>query len=220
MVREINFELSWRNQDKVDKFIKRHPKHIGIDEVGRGALAGPILVAGIGLKSVFTHFLLTDSKLLSKRERYEAQSIIKTKLAYEKYMEVSPNEINERKLNINVLIKDAIMKILDDAFEAGITGALIDWIEINHDKIETLSLSKMEIMSSATASASIMAKIKRDQLMIKYEKIYPGYGFVKNSGYGSPAHIKAIKTQGLTDIHRKFYCQKALASSQNSKKGK
>ena len=215
MIRASNVEIDWQSYEKVNHFMKKHPRNIGIDEVGRGAIAGPILVAGIGLKTPLSHFLLTDSKLLDNKERYSAITIIEKNLAYIKIIEIPTQLINERKMNLNQLILQSILKILDDAADAGITGALIDYIPVQHPRVETLSLKWMELLSTPTAAASIVAKIKRDKLMKKYGEIYKNYEFARNSGYATAKHIKFLKKHGISDIHRKHFAEKILKKGNN-----
>lgn len=174
----------------------------GIDEAGRGPLAGPVAAAAVVLPKDCEILYLNDSKKLSPKRR---------DALYE--------EIMEKAEAVGVGLTDAArideINILQATYEAmraavGQLGMvpevlLNDAVTIPGLSMEQVSIVKGDARSVSIAAASILAKVTRDRLMVQYEEILPGYGFAKHKGYGSQGHIEALKRLGTSPIHRKTF---------------
>ncbi len=173
----------------------------GIDEAGRGPLAGPIVVASVIMPLDNIIDGINDSKKVAEKKRELLyQKIIDTALAYD--IEVIDektideiNILNATKMGMQNCIKN--LKVKPDL-------VLIDAVEIKSD-VETLSIIKGDAKSYSIAAASILAKVYRDNLMREYDKEFPMYGFAKHKGYGTKMHIDAIKQYGICKIHRRSF---------------
>lgn len=178
----------------------------GIDEVGRGPLAGPVVTAAVIMPKESCIIGINDSKKLSKKQREElAEKIKKEALSYS-YGSVSSNHIDE--INILNATKKAMISAIA-RLNPKPDLLLIDAVKLNTE-IEELSIIKGDEQSYSIGAASILAKVKRDKYMEKMDLIYPEYDFKNNVGYGTKNHLKAIKKFGLTPIHRKTFCSKFL----------
>ena len=174
----------------------------GIDEVGRGPLAGPVVAGAVILPKDCNILYLNDSKQLSEKKREELYEVIMQEAVSVGIGYASQERIDQ----INILqatyeaMRDAISKlsVLPDIL-------LNDAVTIPQVNIKQIPIIKGDAKSISIAAASIVAKVTRDRLMVKYDGIYPEYGFASNKGYGSPMHIEAIKKYGLTPIHRKSF---------------
>ena len=179
----------------------------GIDEVGRGPLAGPVYAAAVILPKDCDILYLNDSKKLSAAKREELYEEIMAKAVSVGIGWRSPERIDE----INILqatyesMRDAVSK-LSPAPDV----LLNDAVTIPGLSFKQVPIIKGDAKSVSIAAASIVAKVTRDRLMDEYDKQYPGYGFASNKGYGSAAHIEAIKTLGPTPIHRKSFIKNFL----------
>ena len=180
---------------------------IGADEVGRGSFAGPICAAAVKIN--YSHLaLLTnvkDSKKLSAKKREEIFSMVK-----ENNIEYSFNESSNRFID-QFGIKNANEKVLTDSISDIYTGNEI--VYVDHFKIndfKSISVVRGEDNCRAIALASIIAKVLRDNLMIKFSEKYPEYSFEKNKGYGTKDHREAISKYGLSNIHRKSFSLKPI----------
>jgi len=180
---------------------------IGADEVGRGSFAGPICAAAVKIN--YSHLaLLTnvkDSKKLSAKKREEIFSMVE-----ENNIEYSFNESSNRFID-QFGIKNANEKVLTDSISDIYTGNEI--VYVDHFKIndfKSISVVRGEDNCRAIALASIIAKVLRDNLMIKFSEKYPEYSFEKNKGYGTKDHRKAISKYGLSNIHRKSFSLKPI----------
>ena len=177
----------------------------GVDEAGRGPLCGPVVAAAVILKKDDKIEGVNDSKKLSEKKREKLyDEIIKKAIAVG--VGVSDVEVIE---DINILnaTKKAMCKAISN-LEIKPEYALIDGnqgidIDIAYDTVV-----KGDLKSESIAAASIIAKVTRDRLLREYDKQYPEYGFAKHKGYGTKAHIEAIKKYGLTPIHRPSFCSK------------
>ena len=171
----------------------------GIDEVGRGPLAGPVVAGAVILPKDCEILYLNDSKKLSEKRREELYDEIMEKAVAAAVGMASPARIDE----INILqatyeaMREAISKL---AVEPGIL--LNDAVTIPGVTIDQVPIIKGDAKSVSIAAASIIAKVTRDRLMVQYDDVLPGYGFASNKGYGSAEHITALKTLGATPIHR------------------
>ena len=180
---------------------------IGADEVGRGSFAGPICAAAVKIN--YSHLaLLTnvkDSKKLSAKKREEIFSMVE-----ENNIEYSFNESSNIFID-QFGIKNANEKVLTESISDIYTGNEI--VYVDHFKIndfKSISVVRGEDNCRAIALASIVAKVLRDNLMIKFSESYPEYSFEKNKGYGTRDHREAIAKYGLFNIHRKSFSLKPI----------
>ena len=180
---------------------------IGADEVGRGSFAGPICAAAVKIN--YSHLaLLTnvkDSKKLSAKKREEIFSMVE-----ENNIEYSFNESSNTFID-QFGIKNANEKVLTDSISDIYTGNEI--VYVDHFKIndfKSISVVRGEDNCRAIALASIVAKVLRDNLMIKFSEKHPEYSFEKNKGYGTKDHREAISKYGLSNIHRKSFSLKPI----------
>ena len=171
----------------------------GIDEVGRGPLAGPVVAGVVILPKNCNILYINDSKKLSEKKREELYDIItKEALAFATAV-VSPQRIDE----VNILnatyeaMREAIgkLKIKPDIL-------LNDAVNIPGVDIKQVPIIKGDAKSISIGAASIIAKVTRDRMMVEYDKLYPEYDFASNKGYGSAKHIEALKKYGKCPIHR------------------
>ena len=173
----------------------------GSDEAGRGPLAGPLVVAACILPKGYENELINDSKKLTDKKRRALYEVIKKDaLAY--HIEVIDIETID-KINIYQASKLG-MKICLEKLKIKPQAALLDAMKLEMD-YPVESIIKGDARSISIAAASNLAKVYRDDLMIEYDKEYPGYDFKKNMGYGTKKHLEALDTLGITPIHRKTY---------------
>lgn len=183
----------------------KESKHIiGIDEAGRGPLAGPVVAAAV-LDSPKKIRGIKDSKLLSEKERERLYIEIINNYKWGIGI-VSPKRID--KVNILEATKEAMVKAvhnLEKRYKLKIDHLIIDGnMKINID-ISQKSVIGADRKIYCVSTASIVAKVTRDHLMIKYDKLYPEYNFKKHKGYGTREHLKLIKKYGSCEIHRKSF---------------
>lgn len=174
----------------------------GIDEVGRGPLAGPVVAGAVILPEDCEILYLNDSKKLSEKKR---------ELLYDEIMEkaiavgigaVSPERIDE--INILQATYEA-MRIAISRLSVRPDLLLNDAVTIPQVDIPQVPIIKGDAKSVSIAAASIIAKVTRDRMMVQYEDLYPGYEFASNKGYGSARHIAALKKIGPCPIHRRSF---------------
>ena len=171
----------------------------GIDEVGRGPLAGPVVAAAVILPKDCDILYINDSKKLTAAKRDELYDVIMEKAVSVGIGMASHERIDE----INILqatyeaMRQAIGK-LDPVPDL----TLNDAVTIPGVDIKQVPIIKGDAKSISIGAASIVAKVTRDRMMVEYDNIYPGYGFASNKGYGSADHIKALKEIGPSPIHR------------------
>ncbi len=171
----------------------------GIDEVGRGPIAGPVVAAAVILPQDFFLPGVNDSKLISPKKRiHMAAEIKKAALAWT-VASISPRRIDQG--NILQATKEA-MKIAGSELKPGADFLLIDAVSIPDIKIRQYPLIKGDRLSISIACASIIAKVERDQAMADYDIIYPGYGFARHKGYATREHLLALEHLGPSSIHR------------------
>lgn len=171
----------------------------GIDEAGRGPLAGPLSVAGVVFPPGYHNDEIYDSKSLSEKQRNRLYDIIIKDALW--YQIILVDEVTIDRYNIleadRMAMKEIALNspgevILTDAMKLGIDRPVIDLI-------------KGDQKSVSIAAASILAKVTRDRIMLMYDGMYPQYGLGKNKGYPTKAHMEAIDTYGITPIHRKSF---------------
>lgn len=179
----------------------------GIDEVGRGPLAGPVVAGAVILPTDCEILYLNDSKKLSEKKR---------ELLYDEIMEkalatgigvISPARIDE--INILQATYEA-MRMAIGNLEIQPSVLLNDAVTIPLVELPQVPIIKGDAKSVSIAAASIIAKVTRDRMMAEYEEIYPGYSFASNKGYGSAQHIAALKELGPTPIHRRTFIKNIL----------
>lgn len=173
----------------------------GIDEVGRGPLAGPVVAAAVILPENCELLGVNDSKQLSLKRREELYEQIQTHAVAIGIGVVDHEEID--KINIYQASKKAMTIAVED-LEFMPDYLLIDAMELEL-KLPQKKLIKGDARSVSIAAASIVAKVCRDRLMEDYAKMFPGYGFEKNAGYGTKEHLEGIKKVGICPIHRKTF---------------
>lgn len=182
----------------------------GIDEVGRGPFAGPVVAGAVILPADCNILYINDSKQLSEKMREQLYEEIMEKAISAAVGYASPARIDE----INILqatyeaMREAVSK-LDIVPQI----LLNDAVTIPQITIPQVPIIKGDARSISIAAASIIAKVTRDRLMREYDKIMPEYGFASNKGYGSREHIEAIKKYGPTPIHRRTFIHNVLGES-------
>ena len=205
--RKITEELQ-RERDRVEKlceYEKRYAQYgsiCGIDEVGRGPLAGPVVAGAVILPKDCRILYINDSKKLGGKKREELYTIIMERAIAVGVGYVSPARIDE----INILqatyeaMRQAITKL-------SVRPELLlnDAVRIPGVDIPQIPIIKGDAKSQSIAAASIVAKATRDRLMVEYDKIMPEYGFASNKGYGASVHIEALKKYGPSPIHRRTF---------------
>ena len=177
----------------------------GVDEVGRGPLAGPVVTAAVILPRNFSLIGVDDSKKLSPKRRDELFDQIKEAAVCWAIGRREPARIDE----INIL--EATKEAMADAIKAlpvKPQHVLIDAVRIPGLDMPQTSIIKGDARSVSIAAASILAKVTRDREMEEMAKIYPGYAFESNKGYGTAAHYEGLKAQGPCPIHRKTFLPK------------
>ena len=222
-----------------------YPLICGIDEVGRGPLAGPVMTAAVILPKDKEILYLNDSKKLSEKKREELyDEIFEKALAIGigcqnwdtiddiNILNATYKAMNEALLNMTALNpvkfesdgkffslgenngimvdmeKGIIVRTAEGKQKFTPDILLVDAVHIPETKIKQVGIIKGDAKSISIAAASIVAKVTRDRLMDEYDKLYPGYGFAKNKGYGTAEHIDALKRLGPTPIHRRSFITK------------
>lgn len=174
----------------------------GIDEVGRGPLAGPVVAGAVILPKDCQILYINDSKKLSEKKREELYDVIMEKALATGIGYASPERIDE--INILQATYEAMRQAIDN-LEVKPDLLLNDAVTIPEVSIKQVPIIKGDAKSISIGAASIIAKVTRDRLMVEYDKIMPEYGFASNKGYGAAAHIEALKKYGPTPIHRKSF---------------
>lgn len=205
---EKKYEKYQVEQKRLDKMLLYERKYAsyhaicGIDEAGRGPLAGPVVAGAVILPEGWKLLYLNDSKQLSEKMREEL---------YEEIMEhaiaVGTGIVDAKRIDeINILqatyeaMRQAISKL-----SVKPDLLLNDAVTIPDVQIRQVPIIKGDAKSVSIAAASIVAKVTRDRLMVEYDKKYPEYHFADNKGYGAAVHIEALKTHGASPIHRKSF---------------
>lgn len=205
-----DYEKEIKRTEKMKQYEKKYASFsciCGIDEVGRGPLAGPVVAGAVILPKDCDILYLNDSKQLTEKKREELYQVIMEKAVSTGLGFVSPERIDE----INILqatyeaMREAVSK-LDPQPEL----LLNDAVTIPGISIRQVPIIKGDAKSISIAAASIIAKVTRDRMMVQYDSIFPGYGFASNKGYGAAAHIEALKKYGPTPIHRKSFIKNLL----------
>ena len=174
----------------------------GIDEVGRGPLAGPVVAGAVILPKDCDILYINDSKKLSEKKREELYDIIMDKAVAVGFGYSTSERIDE--INILQATYEAMREAIA-SLETAPDLLLNDAVTIPEVSIRQVPIIKGDAKSISIGAASIVAKVTRDRLMVQYDEIYPEYGFASNKGYGAQAHIDALKKYGPCPIHRKTF---------------
>lgn len=174
----------------------------GIDEAGRGPLAGPVVVAGVIMPFGESDLIdgVNDSKKLSAKKRDKLYDEILAKAIDVQVAVVDNKTIDE--INILNATKQGMLQCIEGFSE--VDCVLIDAVKLD-TSVRTLSIVHGDALSYSIAAASIVAKVTRDRMMEDFDKSYPQYGFAKHKGYGTAAHIAALKQYGPCPIHRRSF---------------
>ncbi|MBQ7776885.1 MAG: ribonuclease HII [Lachnospiraceae bacterium] len=176
----------------------------GIDEVGRGPLAGPVVAGAVILPKDCDILYINDSKQLSEKKREELYDIIMEKAVACGIGYATPERIDE--INILQATYEAMRQAIDNLGvkpQVLLNDAVtIPGVDVG---IKQVPIIKGDAKSISIGAASIIAKVTRDRLMVEYDAVFPGYDFAGNKGYGSAAHIQALKELGPTPIHRRSF---------------
>lgn len=181
---------------------KDYPYICGIDEVGRGPLAGPVVAGAVILPKDDMILYLNDSKKLSEKKREMLYDEIMNRAVATGIGMASPARIDE--INILQATYEA-MRMAIDNLKVRPDILLNDAVTIPQVDILQVPIIKGDAKSISIAAASIIAKVTRDRLMVEYDKVLPGYDFASNKGYGTKAHIAGLKELGPTPIHRRSF---------------
>ena len=190
------------NLKKYEKEYAQYTYICGIDEVGRGPLAGPVVAGAVILPKDCDILYINDSKKLSAAKREELYDIIMEQAVVTGLGTIGPDRIDE----INILqatyeaMRQAIAQLSPQP-----DLLLNDAVTIPKVTIPQVPIIKGDAKSISIGAASIIAKVTRDRMMVYYDSIYPEYGFASNKGYGSAEHIAALKKYGPTPIHRRTF---------------
>ena len=179
----------------------------GVDEVGRGPLAGPVMTAAVILPKDCRILYINDSKKLSEKKREELYAEIMEKALAVGIGYASHDRIDE--INILQATYEA-MKMAISKLSIRPDLLLVDAVHIPDTGIRQISIIKGDARSQSIAAASIIAKVTRDHLMTAYDACFPEYGFASNKGYGTAAHISALHSAGPSPIHRKTFIRKFI----------
>ena len=186
-----------------DLYEKGFKKICGIDEAGRGPLAGPVVVASVIMPKDSMIEGVNDSKKVSEKKREKLYDLIIDEAISYSVAIIDQNTIDE--INILNATKQGVTKCVEDLKEKP-DLILVDALTgINTKGIPYDAIIKGDAKCYSIAAASIIAKVTRDRIMREWDEIYPQYGFINHKGYGTAKHIEAIKKYGLTPIHRRSF---------------
>ncbi len=178
----------------------------GIDEAGRGPLAGPVVAAAVILPPDFVHHPLDDSKRMTPRARRIAEAAITEAAEAWAIGSAEPGEIDSHNIVGALLL--AIDRALEQ-FDPPADFALVDGRPLSRCRVPHRALVGGDGRCRAIAAASVLAKEERDRIMIAFDRRYPGYGFAQHKGYATAAHREALDRSGLTPIHRRSFLSRA-----------
>lgn len=204
------YEQEILRTEKMKEFEYKYQEYsyiCGIDEVGRGPLAGPVVAGAVILPKEEEILYLNDSKQLSEKKREELYDIIMEKAVGVGIGVVPPARIDE--INILQATYEA-MRIAISKLPVKPDLLLNDAVTIPQVDIKQVGIIKGDARSISIAAASIVAKVTRDRMMVEYDKLYPEYYFASNKGYGSKAHVEVLKQIGPCAIHRSSFLGKIL----------
>ncbi len=174
----------------------------GIDEAGRGPLAGPVAAGACILPADHDILYINDSKKLSAKKREELYDVITKEAIAWNVALVEPEEID--RVNILQATYEAMRQAVA-GLKTKPQAVVVDAVTIPDLGIPQCGIVKGDALCASIAAASILAKVTRDRLMEEYDRQYPAYGFAKNKGYGTAAHVAALKEIGPCPIHRRSF---------------
>jgi len=198
-----------KNMQKFENQVFDHQLNnpVGIDEVGRGPLAGPVVAGAVILPKDYLIYGLNDSKKISEKKRNLLDGIIRRDALDFAVSSVDNYRID--KINILAAAKEAMLDCIKSLKkEPGYI--LVDAVHIDGTEIRQAGIIRGDSRSVSIAAASIIAKVYRDSLMYEYDRIYPEYGFCRNKGYGTKEHIAALKKYGPCKIHRSSFIKNII----------
>lgn len=177
---------------------------VGLDEAGRGPMAGPLVVAGVVFPQGFYDERINDSKALSEKKRELLYDYVIEKAIGYSIQVIEVDEVDE--LNVYQASRQGMLRAIRDLKEKGVfvDYALTDAMPLDQS-IRHESIIKGDAKSMSIGGASILAKVTRDRLMIEYDKLYPQYHFKKHKGYPTKQHKELLKQYGVSPIHRKTF---------------
>lgn len=184
-----------------------HPLVCGIDEAGRGPLAGPVSASAVLLPADYQHPLLDDSKKISEKKRellYETLTTDPNIRWAHSFADVAEIEQKNILAATHAAMVRAVEKLEKQLGKKSIY-CLIDGLAVPRFPYPSEGIVKGDGKSLSIAAASIIAKVRRDRLMVEYATEFPEYGFEKHKGYGTKAHLAALRAHGPTRIHRKTF---------------
>ena len=194
-------EQRWLRMSQIEEQLRKDGVFLiaGVDEAGRGPLAGPVAAAAVILPPDARILGLNDSKKLSERQRLALEPVIKeTAVAWN--VTIIDHRVIDR---INILQATKLgMRQAVNALDPAAVYLLVDGMELEGIDLPQQGLIKGDARSVSIAAASVLAKTARDRLMIEYEAMYPGYGFAKHKGYPTADHKEALRRLGPSPIHR------------------
>lgn len=190
------------NLKKYEREYETYAHICGIDEVGRGPLAGPVVAGAVILPKDCDILYINDSKKLSEKKRKELYDVIMEKAVAVGLGYSTPERIDE--INILQATYEAMRQAIG---KLSVKPDLLlnDAVTIPKVDIRQVPIIKGDAKSISIGAASIVAKVTRDRLMVQYDEVYPEYGFASNKGYGAQIHIDALKKYGPCPIHRKTF---------------
>ena len=185
---------------------------VGLDEVGRGPLAGPLTVAAVVLPEAPHIAHLNDSKQLSASRREEVAAAVKDVAIAWSVQHIAPEDIDDA--GMSACLRRAFGRAVAAVETAGVAidVVLLDGNPLHFD-VRERTFIKGDARLACIAAASVVAKVERDELMTQAAQTYPVYGFDRNKGYGSAEHIAAIKKYGLCPLHRRSFCHSFVQES-------
>ena len=185
-----------------EKYGSEYHSICGVDEVGRGPLAGPIVTAAVILPEGLIIPHINDSKQINEKKREELYQIITENAVSYKIGIKDEKEIDELGIAVadSLAMKEAVLGLSVPA-----DMVLVDAFKIPGLDLKQVPIVKGDAKSVSIAAASIVAKVTRDRMMVEYSKKYPEYGFDSNKGYGSASHIEVLKKIGPCEIHRRSF---------------
>lgn len=207
----------YKNQEKLEAEKERFDKMLeferkfyaegadyicGVDEAGRGPLAGPLVVAAVVLpKDCFINGLNDSKQISAKKRDLLFEEVMKIAIDIEVNI-VSISNIDE--LNIYRATQQAMEQVIS-SLQTRVNVALIDAMPVHVESVKSVSIVHGDALSASIAAASIIAKVTRDRIMERLDEVYPEYGYAGNKGYGSASHMEAIRAHGATRWHRRSY---------------
>ena len=210
-MKEKEFErLTKLKEIEKDLYNKGFNNLCGIDEAGRGPLAGPVVVAGVIMPKDSMIEGINDSKKVSEKKREKLYDLIIEEAISYSVAIIGQDVIDE--INILNATKEGVTRVVD-GLDVKPDLIIIDALNhINTRGIPYEPIIKGDAKCYNIAAASILAKVTRDRIMRQWDEIYPQYGFIQHKGYGTAKHIQAIKDYGLTPIHRKSFTKKFVVN--------